>query len=223
MPGTSGSVVVDRRKVSFLGVTRIEQYPTLSTPTDQRNREPAAIMRKLTSFLFMSLDGVVEAPDRFVRVDVFKDIIDLIGETIAEQDAILLGRKMYEEWSSYWPNSKIEPFATFINTHPKYVVSRSLGDLHWRHSTLIDDELDDRIAELKAQPGKTIGVHGSISLVQSLLVAGMLDELRFIQFPAVAGQGRRLLDQGGGPFQMDLQSSRRTPSGLQYLVLTPRR
>jgi len=78
-------------------------------------------MRKLTSFLFISLDGVVEAPNKFVRDDVFKDIIALIGETVAEQDTILLGRKMYEEWSTFWPNSKIEPFASFINNHPKYV------------------------------------------------------------------------------------------------------
>ena len=180
-------------------------------------------MRKLTSFLFISLDGVVEAPETFVRADVFKDLVGLIRETIAQQDTILLGRKMYEEWSNYWPESKIEPFATFINTHPKYVVSRMPGDLHWAHSTRIGDKLNERIAELKAQPGGTIGVHGSITLVQSLLAAGLLDELRFVQFPVVAGQGRRLLDQSGGPFQMDLQSARRTPSGLQYLVLTPRR
>ena len=180
-------------------------------------------MRKLTSFLFISLDGVVEAPNKFVRDDVFKDIIALIGETVAEQDTILLGRKMYEEWSTYWPNSKIEPFASFINNHPKYVVSGTLGELHWRHSSLIRENLGENISELKCQAGKTIGVHGSISLVQSLLIAGLLDELRFIQFPVVAGQGRRLMEHGGGPLQLDLQSSRRTPSGLQYLVFNPRR
>jgi dihydrofolate reductase len=179
-------------------------------------------MRKLTSFLFISLDGVVEAPDKFVREDVFTDITELIGETVAEQDTILLGRKMYEEWSTYWPDSKIEPFASFINNHPKYVVSGTLGELHWRHSSLIREKLGEKIGELKSQPGKTIGVHGSISLVQSLLVAGLLDELRFILSPAIAGQGRRLLEHSAAPVQLNLQSSRRTPSGLQYLVFTPR-
>jgi dihydrofolate reductase len=179
-------------------------------------------MRKLTSFLFISLDGVVEAPIKFVRDGLFEDIVALIGETIAEQDAVLLGRKMYEEWSIYWPDSKIEPFAGFINSQPKYVVSSTLREVHWNRSSLIRENLGVELAKLKGQEGKTIGVHGSISLVQSLLLAGMLDELRFIQFPVVAGKGRRLLDQGG-PVQLDLLSSRQTPSGLQYLVLAPRR
>ncbi len=90
-------------------------------------------MRKLTSFLFISLDGVVESPNTFVRPNVFDDIIELIRETIAEQDTILLGRKMYQEWSQYWPASKIEPFATFINNHPKFVVSSTIRDLAWSH------------------------------------------------------------------------------------------
>src|ERR1700674_3368376 len=86
-------------------------------------------MRKLTSFLFISLDGVVESPNAFVRPNVFDDISKLIRETIAEQDTILLGRKMYQEWSQYWPDSKIEPFASFINNYPKFVVSSTLRDL----------------------------------------------------------------------------------------------
>jgi dihydrofolate reductase len=179
-------------------------------------------MRKLTSFLFISLDGVVESPNSFVRQNVFDDIIELIRETIVEQDTILLGRKMYQEWSQYWPNSKIEPFATFINNQPKLVVSTAPINLEWRHSKLLGRDLAGSIAALKAQPGKNIGVHGSISLVQSLLLAGLLDELRFIQFPAIAGHGRRLLDQPGAARQLDLQYSRATPTGLNYLVYTPR-
>jgi len=179
-------------------------------------------MRKLTSFLFISLDGVVESPNTFVRPNVFDDISELIRETIAGQDTILLGRKTYQEWSQYWPDSKIEPFASFINNHPKFVVSSTLSNLEWRHSTLLGGDLAGAIARLKTQPGKTIGVHGSISLVQSLLLAGMLDELRFIQSPAIAGYGRRLLEHPGPARQLDLQHSRATPTGLQYLVYTPR-
>lgn len=179
-------------------------------------------MRKLTSFLFISLDGVVEAPNTFVRPNVFNDIIELIRETISEQDTILMGRKMYQEWSHYWPDSKIEPFASFINGHPKFVVSSTLRDLAWSHATVLGRDLAGSIGELKAQPGKTIGVHGSISLVQSLLLAGLLDELRFIQFPVIAGHGRRLLEQPGAAQQLDLQCSRATPTGLQYFVYTPR-
>lgn len=178
-------------------------------------------MRKLISHLFISLDGVVEAPDTFVRPDLYADFPELIQDTIAEQDAVLLGRKMYQEWSQFWPNSKIEPFASFINNNPKYVVSSTLRNLEWRHSTLLGGDLPKAIGELKAQPGKTIGVHGSVSLVQSLLLAGLLDELRFIQVPAIAGHGRRLLDHQGAAIQLDLKYSRTTPTGLQYLVYAP--
>jgi dihydrofolate reductase len=126
-------------------------------------------MRKLTSFLFISLDGVVEAPNKYVRSDVFEDILELIGVTVSEQDAVLLGRKMYDEWSVYWPASNIQPFATFINNTPKFIVSSTLREVNWKPSTLIGHDLLGAIAKLKAQSGKTIGVHGSISLVQSLL------------------------------------------------------
>ncbi|MCA8896759.1 MAG: hypothetical protein KDA48_15990, partial [Amphiplicatus sp.] len=77
-------------------------------------------MRKLISYLFISVDGVVETPNRFLREDLYQDL-DPLDDTIAEQDAVLLGRKTYEEWSNFWPSSNIEPFATFINNTPKYV------------------------------------------------------------------------------------------------------
>ncbi|NIR58627.1 MAG: dihydrofolate reductase family protein, partial [Gammaproteobacteria bacterium] len=111
---------------------------------------------------------------------------------------------------------------TFINNVPKYVASRSLKTLGWSRSNLLSGDIHDEIAALKSRPGKAIGVHGSISLVQSLLVAGLLDELRFILCPAIAGQGRRLLSRDGEPIQLDLLSARTTPGGLQYLVFQPR-
>ncbi len=179
-------------------------------------------MRKLTSFLFMSLDGVVEAPNRYVRDDLYRDLPSLIGEIIAEQDAVLLGRKTYEEWSEYWPQSKIEPFATFINNSPKFIVSRTLTVFGWRGSTVLSGDLREDITALKSQPGRALGVHGSISLVQSLLLAGLLDELRFILVPAVAGQGRHLLSHDGNPVQLALLSARTTPGGVQFLAYRSR-
>jgi dihydrofolate reductase len=179
-------------------------------------------MRKLVSFLFISLDGVVEAPNKYMRSDLFEDLPELIGQTVAEQDAVLLGRKTYEEWCDFWPESQIEPFSTFINNTPKFVFSSTLDEVRWNHSTLVRHDLPGEVARLKKQPGKAIGVHGSISLTQSLLLAGLLDELRFIQVPAIAGSGRRLLEHGGPPVQLDLQTSRKTRTGLQYLVYSPR-
>ena len=179
-------------------------------------------MRKLISTLYISLDGVVESPDKYVRPEMYEDFPEEVDTALSEQDAVLLGRKIYDEWSAFWPASNIEPFATFINNTPKFVVSSTLWEVNWQSSTLISHDVAGAIAKLKAQSGKTIGVHG-ISLVQSLLLSGALDELRLIQVPVIAGNGRRLLEHGGPPIQLDLQSSRSTRTGLNYLVYTPRR
>jgi len=179
-------------------------------------------MRTVTSYLFISLDGVVEAPERFLREDLYEDVSPLIGETIAEQDAVLLGRTTYEAWSAFWPDSPIEPFAGFINGAPKYVVSKTLTTLDWPGSSLISADLHDAVTSLKRQAGRTVGVHGSVSLVQGLLSAGLLDELRLVVCPVIAGEGRRLLSREGEPIQLDLRSARTTPRGLQFLVLRPR-
>jgi len=178
-------------------------------------------VRKLISYLFISVDGVVETPNRFLREDLYQDL-DPLDDTITEQDSVLLGRKTYEEWSNFWPNSNIEPFATFINNTPKYVASKTLNSLGWSQSSLLSGDLRDEITALKSKPGKAIGVHGSISLMQTLLDAGLIDELKLVMCPAIAGQGRRLFSRNGDPIQLDLQSAQTTPGGLQFLVFRPR-
>jgi dihydrofolate reductase len=179
-------------------------------------------MRKLISTLFISLDGVVEAPDKFVRGEMYEDFPEEVDAALAEQDSVLMGRKIYEEWSGFWPTSTIEPFASFINATPKFVVSSTLREPTWAGSTVIDRDFHNAIAVLKAQPGKSIGVHG-IRLIQSLLRAGLLDELRLVQIPVIVGGGRRLLDDGGMAIQYDLQLSRATKTGMNYLVYFPRK
>lgn len=178
-------------------------------------------MRKLVSYLFISVDGVVEAPDKFLRDDLYQDLEPLIAAGIAEQDAVILGRKTYQEWSAFWPESQIEPFASFINNVPKHVASRSLQTLAWQGSHLLSGDLEDEVASLKAQSGKAIGVHGSVSVVQALLGAGLIDELRLAVCPAIAGHGRRLLSRAGEAIQLELQSALTTRGGLQYLVFRP--
>src|SRR5262245_52874915 len=130
-------------------------------------------MRKVTSYLFISLDGVVEAPDTFVRSDLYEDCDALTAEMIAEQDAVLLGRKTYDDWSAFRAQSTIEPLATCIKNAPTPIVSKTFQSVDWHQSNLISGNPGDEIAALTRQPGKTIGVHGSISLVQSLLTAGL--------------------------------------------------
>jgi dihydrofolate reductase len=150
-------------------------------------------MRKVVAFEFLSLDGVAEDPDRFFTD--WDDVVDEAGAAlIAPQDAVILGRRSYQEWAAFWPTSDIEPFATFINGVAKYVATSAPLDREWANSTVIAGDLADFVRDLKDRPGGDIGVHASISVVQTLLAAGVVDELRLAIAPVIVGSGRRLFD-----------------------------
>ena len=100
-----------------------------------------------------------------------------IPELIATQDAVILGRRSYNEWAQFWPSSQIEPFATFINGVEKYVATSTPLDQEWANSTVVDGGLVEFVRDLKHQPGRDIGVHGSISVAQALLAADVVDYL----------------------------------------------
>src|SRR5580698_6862929 len=109
-------------------------------------------MRKVVVYELLSLDGVAERPDGFFAD--WDDVMEAnLGEVIAAQDAVVLGRRSYDEWSGFWPGSDIEPFATFINGVSKYVATSSPLDREWPNSTAIDGELVDFVRDLKSQPG----------------------------------------------------------------------
>ena len=171
--------------------------------------------RKVVVCELLSLDGVAEAPSDFFTE--WDDEADAAGaEWIAPQDAVILGRRTYDEWAGFWPDSEIEPFATFINTVPKYIATSAPLDPDWSNARAIDGGLVDVVRELKNQPGGDIGVHGSISVAQTLLAAGGVDELKVVIAPAVAGVGRKLLD-GLPPIRLALIRSVVSKTG--YLVL----
>jgi dihydrofolate reductase len=175
-------------------------------------------MRRVLAYELVSLDGVAEAPDTFITT--WDDVLDAnLADVIATQDAVVLGRRSYDEWAGYWPGSDIEPFATFINGVEKHVVTSTPLTTPWAHTTVVEGDLADHVRALKAQPGGDIGVHASISVVQSLLAAGVLDELRLVVAPHVAGSGTRLLD-GVPATALQLTSSTTSPAG--HLVLTYR-
>lgn len=111
-------------------------------------------MRKLTSHLFISLDGVVEAPDRFLRDDLYQDLSLFDEETVTGQDAVLLGRRTYEAWAMFWPGAEIEPFASFINQVPKYVVSGSLRPSTGRRRGCFPATSSTRSRRSSARPGR---------------------------------------------------------------------
>ena len=167
-------------------------------------------MRKVVVYELLSLDGVAEAPDTFFGWD---DAIDAkLAAVIATQDAVILGRRNYDEWARFWPGSDIEPFATFINGVTKYVATSTPLDRDWANATVIDGGLVDFVRDLKQQPGGDIGVHASISVAQALLAADVVDELRLVIAPTIVGRGRRLLD-GVPSIQLESIRSEISPTG----------
>jgi dihydrofolate reductase len=136
---------------------------------------------------------VAEDPDGFITD--WDDAMEAnLAAVIAPQDAVILGRRSYEEWSRFWPGSDIQPFANFINGVAKYVATSAPLDPQWANTTVVDGSLVEFVRDLKERPGRDIGVHASISVVQSLLGANLVDELRLVIAPGVAGYGRRLFD-----------------------------
>jgi dihydrofolate reductase len=150
-------------------------------------------MRKIVVYELLSLDGVAEDPDRFFAD--WDDAMDAnLAAVIATQDAVILGRRTYDEWAPFWPSSEIQPFADFINEVTKHVATSTPLDRDWANATALDGELVEFVRDLKEQSGGDVGVHASISVAQALLAAGVVDALRLVIAPRIAGAGRRLLD-----------------------------
>jgi dihydrofolate reductase len=175
-------------------------------------------MRKVASGLFMTLDGVVESPEKW-QFDYFdEDMMAIMSTHLQDEDAVLMGRVTYQLWEPYWPASNDEPYASHINSIPKYVVSSTLDRVDWNNSTLINGNLAGEIAKLKQGPGKIIGVAGSPTLVYSLLQNDLLDELTLLVHPVVVGHGKRLFKEGGDIKKLKLVDSKITRSGVAVLT-----
>ncbi len=180
-------------------------------------------MRDVTSGLFISLDGVVEAPNEW-QGDIWDDIMgSAMNAMLEKQDAMLLGRVTYQDWAGYWPTSNDEPFATYINNIPKYVVSSTLDKVDWQNSTLLHGDLASAIANLKQQQGGTIGISGSPALVESLLQADLLDELVLMIHPVVVGKGKRLFNDGKALKRLTLVDSKTSSTGVVIATYRPNR
>jgi dihydrofolate reductase len=194
-------------------MTSSTHHATVESPTGRTSR-------KVVAYELLSIDGVAEDPDRFITEWDDEMEANLVG-VIAAQDAVVLGRRSYDEWAGYWPGSDVEPFASFINAVAKYVATSSPLQRQWSSSRAIDGDLAEFVRGLKAQPGRDIGVHASISVTRGLLAAGVLDELRVVVAPAIIGSGKRLLD-GLPPLKLQTIRSSTSPSGhllVDYRVL----
>jgi dihydrofolate reductase len=177
-------------------------------------------VRKIVVYELLSLDGVAEDPDGFIA-----DWDDAMGvnlaAVIATQDAVILGRRSYTEWAQFWPTSQIQPFATFINGVTKYVATSTPLDRDWANATALDGELIEFVRDLKQQSGGDVGIHASISVAQALLAADVVDELRLVIAPRIAGRGRRLLE-GLPSIQLESIRSQMSPTGhllVDYRVI----
>ena len=181
-------------------------------------------MRKVVAWLFISLDGVVEAPNEW-QFDVFDtDMGASVDALSAEEDAMLFGRVTYQAFASFWPTAPDDAFASHINNTPKYVVSTTLAEVEWgkwEKPTLIKGDLAEEIAKLRQQPGKNIGVSGSPTLVRSLLRDDLLDELTLMIHPVIVGKGKRLFEDGGELKKLKLVDSKTTGTGVVILTYQP--
>ena len=181
-------------------------------------------MRKVTSSLFSTVDGVVESPNLWQFDHFDADMGPAMEAALADMDTVLMGRNTYEQWASYWPDpTHDDEFGQFINPVRKYVASRTLdGPLEWENSSLIDGGLEDFVSGLRATEGGTIGVQGSISVVRQLLFAGLLDELTLMVHPVVAGEGGRLFRPEDPTTRLELKDSQITSSGNALLTYSLR-
>lgn len=177
-------------------------------------------MRDLVVTTFLSLDGVMEAPAWTVPY-WNDDIAKFKGDETSASDALLLGRVTYQGFAAAWPESKDEG-AAYFNSVRKYVVSTTLDKAEWNNSVLIKDNIVEAIARLKQQEGKDIAVHGSATLVQTLMKHDLVDRYRLLVYPVVLGKGTRLF-QDGTTATLRLVSAQSLSSGVAALLYEPDR
>jgi dihydrofolate reductase len=183
-------------------------------------------MARIVVTEFMSLDGVVEDPggaenfkhggwsfefNRGEEGDKFK-----LDETISSQ-ALLLGRVTYEGFAAAWPSREGE-FADKFNTMPKYVVSSTLADPEWTNSTVLSGDVVEEVAKLREEQDGDVVVHGSATLVRTLLEHDLVDELRLMVFPVVLGSGKRLFGETTDKKPFRLVDSKVVGDGVAILV-----
>ena len=181
-------------------------------------------MRKVIASEFVSLDGVMESPEKW-HFPYFNDEMgEAIGAAMDQADAMLMGRVLYEEWAAYWPQQDPEenPVAARMSGIQKYVVSKTLEEpLEWNNSTLIKGNVAEEITELKQLPGKDISISGSGTLVRSLLEDDLLDELQLMVHPIIVGSGKRLYEEGSEQKALELLDSKTFSTGVLYLTYQP--
>lgn len=182
-------------------------------------------MKKIIILSFVSLDGVMQAPGgptedtsgNFTHggwtVPYFDEFLgQVMDEQMGKTFDLLLGRKTFEIFASYWPNHPEE--GAGINKAIKYVASNTLTSHPWNKTVFLKGNLPEEIKKLKGQPGPDLQVHGSSNLIQTLLKHDLVDELWLKIFPVALGSGKRLFGDGAIPAAFELVDSKSSPSGV---------
>jgi dihydrofolate reductase len=181
-------------------------------------------MRKLIVSEWLTLDGVFDAdtmPEWFHPYNT-EERQQHITEMVLASDAFLFGRVTYEMLAGYWPavkdngNGDLE-VAKRLNSAPKFVVSSTLKRVEWSHSTIIDKNVVKKVTDLKQEPGDAILVFGSATLVELLIGAGLVDEVRLLVHPILVGSGKRAFKSGLATTKLTLGESKALSSGVLAL------
>jgi dihydrofolate reductase len=185
-------------------------------------------MGQVVVFTSLTLDGVMQAPGRpdedtrggFAHGGWAQRYSDPVMASVATEDmadtgSILLGRRTYEDFYSYWPHQTDNPFTEVLDNTQKYVASTTLREpLPWRNSTLLEGDAAEAVAGLKRQQGKDMVVLGSGELAQALMRRNLVDRYVLLIHPLVLGTGRRLFPDGGAPATLRLVDSKTTTTGV---------
>jgi len=174
---------------------------------------------KLRVSEILTLDGVMEAPDHWVFSYMDQEIGEDVMAALQETDAMLFGRKTYQEMAAAWP-SRTGDMADRFNSVHKYVVSSTLRDVTWNNSHLITGSIAEEVAKLKAQPGGILLVNGSAALVRLLAQHHLIDEYYLNVAPLVLGEGKRLF-QEGDQMRLQLVDSKAYKTGMLRLDYEP--
>ena len=179
-------------------------------------------MRKIKSYFFVSLDGVVESPDTWHFPYFDDEMGDAVGAGFATADAMLMGRVLYNEWAEYWPQHADQPFGDVMNSIKKYVVSNSLQEAEWQNSEIISGDVAQKLTDIKAQDGGDITMSGSATTARWLLREGVLDELNLLVHPIVVGDGlARLFPPDEPSIPLELVNAQTFKSGVLNLSYAP--
>jgi dihydrofolate reductase len=184
-------------------------------------------MAKLISTLFISLDGVAEIDESWHFPYFDENMGRAVTHDYDEVDALLLGRVTYDSFAGAWPDREAAgeedaDFARFLGDVRKVVVSRQPLEFSWRNTELLDGDLIGAVTELKADPSlQRILIPGSISIVQQLLAAGLIDEISLLVHPVAVRSGRRLFDYDDTAYHLTLLQSEAFPTGVVWLTYAP--